>query len=258
MTHRDTAPIGAPCWVDLWTSDVEASRAFYTELFGWEAQEPSEEFGGYFMFSRGEIPVAGGMGDMGDMAADNTWKIYLNTADIEATIEAAGGAGAQLMFPATPVADMGIQTVLADSAGATVGLWQAGTFPGFTTLEEHGAPSWFELHAADYDAAVAFYTSVFGLEVEVIADSDEFRYSTLTGAGGVQLAGIADASSWPSAANGSTWLVYWEVDDVDAAAAKVAALGGTVLEAPGDSPYGRIASVADPLGTVFRLRTQNT
>ena len=65
MTKRGTAPIGAPCWVDLWTSDLEGSRHFYTELFGWVAEEPSPEHGGYFMFTRDGVPIAGGMGDMG-------------------------------------------------------------------------------------------------------------------------------------------------------------------------------------------------
>ena len=48
MPTRESAPLGAPCWTDLWTSDVEGSRKFYSDLFGWEAQEPSPEFGGYF------------------------------------------------------------------------------------------------------------------------------------------------------------------------------------------------------------------
>src|SRR4029077_18849346 len=75
MPTRDRAPIGSPCWVDLWTSDVEGSRKFYAELFGWEAQAPSPEFGGYFMFTRNGVPTAGAMGDMGERAADNSGKI---------------------------------------------------------------------------------------------------------------------------------------------------------------------------------------
>ena len=63
MPNIDHFSVGAPCWVDLWTSDVEGSRAFYAQLFGWEAMEPSEEFGGYFMFHRDGLPIAGGMGD---------------------------------------------------------------------------------------------------------------------------------------------------------------------------------------------------
>ena len=96
MPNRDTAPIGSPCWADLWTSDVDGSRRFYSELFGWEAQAPSPEFGGYFMFTREGVPVAGGMGDMGDdMPADNTWKIYLATDDVAKTVESAESSGAR-------------------------------------------------------------------------------------------------------------------------------------------------------------------
>ncbi len=87
MTTRDRAPLGAPCWTDLFTSDVEGSRKFYSELFGWEALEPSPEFGGYFMFSLNGKEVAGGMGDMGDIKANNAWKVYLQTDDINATLE---------------------------------------------------------------------------------------------------------------------------------------------------------------------------
>src|SRR5580693_9093295 len=105
MPTRDSAPIGAPCWTDLWTSDVEGSRKFYSELFGWEAQEPSPEFGGYFMFTRDGVPVAGAMGDMGDEPAKNIWSIYLATDDIAKTLEAAEASGAQIISPAMAVAD---------------------------------------------------------------------------------------------------------------------------------------------------------
>jgi predicted enzyme related to lactoylglutathione lyase len=138
-----------------------------------------------------------------------------------------------------------------------VGLWQAGVFPGFTTLEEHGAPSWFELHARDYLAAVDFYTSVFGLEAQIIAESEEFRYTTLLSAGGVELAGIMDASASLNDDADAFWLTYWEVDDVDASAARVPELGGAVIAPPADSPYGRIAEITDTSGTRFRLRTKN-
>ncbi len=50
MRKRDISA-GAPCWMDLSTSDTAAVRSFYTGLFGWTADEPQEEFGGYFMFN---------------------------------------------------------------------------------------------------------------------------------------------------------------------------------------------------------------
>src|SRR5580704_13914400 len=97
MPKRDTAPLGAPCWTDLWTSDVEGSRKFYSQIFGWEAQEPSPEFGGYFMFTRNGVPVAGGMGDMGELRANNTWKVYLATDDVARAVKTAEADGAQVV-----------------------------------------------------------------------------------------------------------------------------------------------------------------
>ena len=255
MPTRDHAPLGAPCWADLWTSDVEGSRRFYAELFGWEAGEPSPEFGGYFMFTRDGLPVAGAMGAMGDDPADDTWKIYLATADIAKTVSAAEAAGAQIVSPPMPVADLGIQAVLLDPTGAQLGAWQPGTFPGFSVLNEAGAPSWFELQTRDHAAAVAFYRSVFHWDTDSVADSDEFRYTTMhdpSAEGG--LAGIMDAKAFLPDAVPSHWSVYWEVDDVDATVARCKTLGGSVVADAEDTPYGRLATLTDPAGAGFKLR----
>ncbi len=120
--------------------------------------------------------------------------------------------------------------------------------------DEHGTPCWFELNARDYAGAVDFYTSVFGLSAAVWADSDEFRYTTLV-SDGKEIAGILDASSRLAPQDASNWVVYWQVDDVDATLSRLRELGGTVHEGPMDSPFGRIASVADPAGAVFKLRS---
>src|SRR6202035_3468259 len=168
MTTRDHSPLGAPCWIDLWTSDVEGSRRFYSELFGWEALEPSEEFGGYFMFARNGMPTAGGMGDMGDMKANNTWKVYFHTDDIERTMKDAVAQGGQTFSPPGAVADLGSQAVFSDSTGAELGAWQPGTFPGFLVLGEPGAPSWFELWTNEFAKAVGFYESVLRWETSMV------------------------------------------------------------------------------------------
>ncbi|MGP0030285.1 MAG: VOC family protein [Acidimicrobiales bacterium] len=258
MATRDRAPIGSPCWADLWTSDVEGSRAFYADLFGWEAQEPSPEFGGYFMFHRNGVPVAGGMGDMGDLKAEDVWKIYLDTDDIAKTLQAAEDEGAEIISPAMPVADLGTQAVLIDPTGAHLGAWQAGTFPGFTVLREHGAPSWFELHTRDHATAVDFYRSVFHWDTKVEGDTDEFRYTTMRDPGAEgELAGIMDAATFLPDGVPAHWSVYWHVDDIAATVAQVVALGGSVVQDVDDTPYGRLAAVADPAGAQFKLRTPN-
>ena len=253
MTTRTHAPEGAPCWADLWTSDVEGSRHFYGELLGWEPQEPSPEFGGYFMFHRLGAPVAGGMGPMGDMAANDTWKVYFATPDIQRSAHLVEQLGGSAFGPATPVADLGIQAVLADPAGAPFGLWQPGSFQGFPVIAEPGAPSWFELRSPAFDAIQSFYEQVLSLEVRPMAEPAGFRYATLRQAGTEEdLAGLMDGSMDPGGTPG--WSIYFDVADVDDAAGRVAALGGAVASEPQSSPYGRMATVRDPAGAEFRLR----
>jgi predicted enzyme related to lactoylglutathione lyase len=250
--------VGAPCWADLWTSDVEGSRTFYTALFGWEAQEPSEEFGGYFMFHHHGAPIAGGMGEMGPgMPADDSWKIYLSTEDIAEVHDALGSHGATAMTPAIPIADLGRNMVFTDPNGAVLGAWQPETFPGFAALEEPGAPSWFELFTRDSAAALDFYRAVFSWHTEVEGDSDEFRYSTLRDPEDTerQLAGVMDASGFLPQGVPDHWSVYWEVGDVDVTVALARQLGGTLVDGPMDTPHGRVATVTDPTGAQFKLRT---
>ena len=35
-----TLVVGAPCWIDLYSSDTAKATAFYSQLFGWSAEEP--------------------------------------------------------------------------------------------------------------------------------------------------------------------------------------------------------------------------
>lgn len=254
MTTRDSAPAGAPCWIDLWTSDPERAGAFYGELLGWRAEAPSPEYGGYFMFTREGVPVAGGMGDMGDMKANDAWKVYLACEDATKTTEAAEGSGAQIVAPVMAIDDLGSQAVLVDPTGATIGVWQAGTFPGLTVLDEPGAPCWFELHTQDYDGGLEFYRSVFGWETRPLAEGT--RYSAvLHPSGQGEVGGILDASSFLPEDSPGYWTVYFTVVDCDASVVRVKALGGSVVAEPQGTPYGRIATVADPMGAQFRLRT---
>jgi predicted enzyme related to lactoylglutathione lyase len=257
MTTRNSTPVGAPCWADLWTTDVDGSRRFYSELFGWEAQEPSAEFGGYWMFHRDGVPIAGGMGSMGDMTADNTWKPYFCTDDIEGALKRAEAAGGSVQSGAMPVADLGVQSVVSDPTGAVFGLWQPGTFEGFRVTGEHAAPSWFELHTRHHATAVAFYRDLLGFEIAPVADTDEFRYFTFRTPGSDEdLGGIMDSRQW-LAEGADHWAIYWHVDDAEAAVTKLTSLGGTVKQGPDDTPYGVLVLASDPAGAEFKLRANS-
>jgi predicted enzyme related to lactoylglutathione lyase len=254
MPKRENAPVGAPCWVDLLTSDVTRSRDFYGALFGWQALEANPEFGGYFMFAIEGTPVAGCMPNPGGMGMPDTWSIHLATDDTQKTIESAEASGGRVLMPSVDIGDLGTTTMLSDPGGAAFGAWQPGTFQGFGIVAEFGAPGWFELATNDYDDAVNFYRDLFRLDANVVSEGPEFRYTTLR-SGEEDVAGILDTSMFGSEI-ASRWTVYF-VAEGDATVAKVVELGGTVVRPPEDSPYGRLSEVTDPGGIPFKLVAPN-
>ncbi|MFD4293779.1 VOC family protein [Rhodococcus sp. NPDC058505] len=245
--------VGSPCWVDLFTSDPASAVPFYSGLFGWSCDTNEDpQYGGYAIFSKDGEPVAGMMKQGPDDPYGDVWTVYLEATDAAATVDRAAAAGAQVMMPAMQVGDQGTMAVLADPAGAVIGVWQPDRHRGYGRWGEPGTPAWFETMSRDYRAALPFYESVFGWTMTSIGDTDEFRYSQATVAGD-EIAGVMDASGFLPEGVPSFWRYYLAVDDTDAALARVVELGGTVTAPAEDSPFGRVASVADPLGAQFQI-----
>ena len=117
----------------------------------------------------------------------------------------------------------------------------------------HGAFVWYELMTTDTKAAEAFYDNVVGWG-SVDSGMPDANY-TLFKAGDVRVAGLMTMPEGALKMNAPpAWVGYIGVDDVDAAARKIAELGGTVHRQPEDIPtIGRFAIVADPHGAVFAL-----
>jgi predicted enzyme related to lactoylglutathione lyase len=234
------------------TSDPERSQAFYAEIFGWVAEPPAEEHGGYVNFDLDGERIAGCMRNNGSGAPD-MWSVYLAVRDAEATIGAATRHGSQVIVPAGQVGTLGTFAVVKDPGGAAVGMWQPGEPKGFGVLDEPGAPSWFELHTRAYDDSVQFYKDVFAWDAHAASDTPEFRYTTY-GQDDAALAGIMDASGFLPDGVPSYWAVYFSVDRADKTLEQITDLGGAVVQPAEDTPYGRLATASDPTGAVFKLR----
>ena len=124
-------------------------------------------------------------------------------------------------------------------------------------LDEPGAPSWCELHTRDFQGSLEFYRTVFGWETQMVGDTDEFRYAVVLAEAGSeeQVGGIMDAGAWLPEGVDAVWSIYFLVEDAQVAADRVVELGGSVIDPPAETPYGVLATVADPAGAVFKLRT---
>lgn len=252
MTTRDRAPAGAPCWVDLATSNVATARRFYEQLFGWVSEDPAKEFGGYFNFRKDGVLVAGCMPKQNGASMEDVWTTYLATDDVMQTLREVRAHGGRVDVDAMVVGELGTMAVVADPGGSTVGVWEARAHAGFGRYAEVGTPRWFDLQTTRYDACLAFYRDAFSWTTRTLSDSPEFRYTTLK-IGEEDLAGIMDGKRHLPQGAVSRWTVVFAVTETDAAVAQVVAFGGSVRIAAADSPYGRLATVVDPTGAVFAL-----
>jgi hypothetical protein len=246
---------GAPIWVELYTSDPDAATGFYERLFGWTSEDSGPEYGGYRTFQHDGDRIAGCMVNDHTTGGVNSWSVYLESDDAEATVRMAEANGGTINIEPLQVGDLGHMAFVNDPSGALVGIWQPGGNDGISVRGKVGTPAWFELFTSDFAAATEFYVQAFGWTLHTVGDSDEFRYSTL-GKDEDALAGVMDASGLLDGAR-SAWSVYFAVADTDATVRDAEEAGGSVVRAPEDTPYGRMAELADPQGATFKILGPN-
>src|SRR3954471_1627484 len=115
-----------------------------------------------------------------------------------------------------------------------------------------GVPCWVDTSQPDAEAAAAFYSALFGWEIEdVTPPGAPVKYFAARLRGG----GVAGISSLPEGAPGpATWNTYVWVTDAEQTAAKVYEARGTILSPPMEvGEAGRRAIFADPDGAEFRV-----
>ncbi len=254
MATRETPwPDGTPCWFDVMVDDLDAARAFYSDLLGWDIPPGDSAMGGYAAAMKDGRAVGGVMPKTPDMAGvPSVWMTYFAAADIEATTSAAKAAGATFMVESMDIATNGRMSWGTDPVGAAFGLWQAGTMIGVEVWDETGVPCWAELHTKDSVRAKAFYTAVFGFEYEAIG-GDAFGYSIAKRPGETDgVGGVVHDVQLPEGMP-PYWLVWFSVADCDATTDQAASLGSTVFMPPADSAFGRMSVVQGPQGEVFGL-----
>ncbi|HEY2044634.1 MAG TPA: VOC family protein [Jatrophihabitans sp.] len=249
VNHDQAWPQGTPCWVDLGVDDVGAARLFYESLFGWQIMDGPPEAGGYLMCMKNGRPAAG-LGPKMSEGQPSSWTAYLAADDADAVSAAIRDNGGQLLMEPMDVMDVGKMAIAADPGGAVFGVWQAKAHTGTGIVNEPGSVIWNENMSRSWQANKDFYAAVFGWEYGDMS-GDGFNYATFK-VGGVDVGGIGElAADEPDAPAG--WTSYFAVTDADEAADEVVKLGGSIIRPPSDSPYGRLATVADSEGSVFAI-----
>lgn len=240
-------PAGVPCWADLTAPDVAAAQSFYADVLGWTFLQTGEEYGGYVMAEmRGA--AAAGIGPQQD-GIPVAWTLYLASDDVDKTAAAITEHGGTVVLAPGDVGPLGRMAVAADPTGATFGVWQAGTSIGAGLVNEPGGLTWEDLRSPDPDTARDFYKAVFGYRTDALPEAGpDYTTFALPGEeaplGG--MGGMMGAEGLPA-----HWVVYFGVTDASAAQAAAERAGGRVLAPAFDTPYGRMAGLADPAGAAF-------
>ena len=244
---------GVPSWVDMGSTDLAKSRAFYGGLFGWSCPEGPPEAGGYSVCNLGGKTVAG-LGPQMNPDFPPAWMTYVNVDEADATASKVLANGGSILMPAMDVMDAGRMAILSDPLGAVLGLWQPNQHTGAQLANQPGTYCWSELITTDLDAAKAFYGAVFGwgAEDQGGAPGGAPAYTEWK-LGERSVGGMMAKTPEMPADMPPNWGVYFAVADMDASVAKAQELGGSLFMGPMDIEPGRFAVLADDVGAVFNV-----
>jgi len=247
-------------WYELMTTDVAAAKAFYADVFGWGTQDASMPDSAYVLFTVGEAAI-GGMVDLPEEArktgATPQWLGYVGVDDVDAAAERVALLGGAVHVPPTDVPNISRFALVADPQMATLVLlrWLNPVTEQAAELGAPGRVGWHELLTSDWHEAFAFYADLFGWKKADAAVDAMGTYQDFS-VGGQTLGGMFTK---PPAVPIPFWLYYFSVGDIDAAASRVKAGGGRILEGPIELPRGnRIARCVDPQGAMFALTAKRS
>ena len=180
------------------------------------------------------------------------WIGYVEVDDVDDAATQTGRLGGTVHVPPADVPSISRFSIVADPDWATLGLIKGRerSYGGGAQPSALGHVVWHELLAACLERAFAFYSGLFGWQKARARPGPMGTYLEFT-AGAEAIGGMF---ARPGNSPFSVWLYYFNVDDIRAAAKRVIASGGQILNGPLILPGGaRTVHCRDPQGAIFAL-----
>ena len=259
MATTVSTVLGRPLWYELMTTDMNAAEKFYRTVVGWAAAPFEGSPQPYTMFKRsGDVPAAGLMNRPDGMNFPPFWAMYVGVNTLEDAAAHIKKLGGTELSPVIDIPTVGRMQMVKDPQGAAFYIYEPD--PNAPQLPE-GAPqvgegSWHELMTTDAPAALKFYTEVFGWTPGESMDMGPMgKYYMFNRPHGM-IGGMMNKP--PEMANvPPNWQIYFLVPDIDAAAERIKANGGQILNGPMEVPGGdRVLNAMDPQGAAFSLHAK--
>lgn len=240
---------GSPCWYELSSTNLDAAQTFYTAILGWQIADSGMPDMDYRVARIDDTMVAG-LTTTQSPEQPVAWTIYFAVTSTDETFAGATAAGATAIVPPADIPGTGRFALLRDPQGAVFGILQPlpGGQGGAFDQQRNGTANWDELITADPQAALAFYSALFGWTMSQTVNMGTMQYHIFAWSG----TDIGGAFAIPDAPN--MWNPYFGVASAHAAMASVTAAGGTVRRGPDEVPGGVFTvQINDPQGAMLAL-----
>jgi uncharacterized protein len=252
MGERTRYEPGTFCWAGLATSDPAPATAFYTCLFGWEAEAlPAGEAGRHTILRHAGQDVAILYLQTAQARAAGApphWTSYISVEDADATAARATELGGAAVFPEPfDVPGAGRVAAIRDPAGAVVSLWQPRPRIGATLVNDVGALCWNELATTGVERAKTFFGELLGWEYQT-SDRGSAMITNVGRRNGSIRAQTAQERGTPP-----VWLTFFTAENADNAARHAEQAGGRRFGPATGTRTGRVAVIADPQGATFAV-----
>lgn len=252
---------GGWIWYELMTPDADGSKAFYDRVVGWNIQTTHGENTGYGFIVNADGGMTGGVLHLDPAmragGARPCWLGYIGVDDVDATLEAVEAAGGKVTMPPRDVEMAGRIAMVADPNGAPFYIMTPKPPPGASGESTAFSPTlpgrcaWNELMGTDQQAALDFYTGLFGWALPEPMDMGEMGTYQFVNHDDLMVGAIMRK---PPEAPVSAWTHYFRVADIDAAKAAAEESGGSIMMGPMEVPGGDwIIQGMDPQGAFFAL-----
>ena len=110
-------------WFEIIGNDPAALHKFYKDVFDWKLADPVAEMGNYSMVDNENRGIGGGIG--GAMDGNNRTTVYIEVADVQASLDKAAANGAAVVMPKMKVMEGVTIAMFTDPGGNVIGLLEA-------------------------------------------------------------------------------------------------------------------------------------
>lgn len=250
--YMASSNVGRFVWHEHLSKDPKAAIAFYTEVIGWKTQPFGDS--GYTMWVSSQGPLGGTMKFPPEAEKAETsplWMGHVQVDDVDETAARAKKLGGKVYKEPTDIPEVGRFAVIADPQGATFSIFQPKDAMALHDESKEGEFSWSELITSDPDAALKFYSELFGWKQLKETDMGTGGTYVIFGLGDKQLGGVMkQPKGMPTP---PTWVYFTETRDLEGAIGRASGRGATVMIGPMEVPGGRVAELMDPQGALFAL-----